>query len=592
MVSKQVRWAASVAGLLSLCACATTESNRNGANAGRREARFGAVPLPARRQVRTLSERAPTLRSGQEVTASVAEWRLTGPLPTALDQAHAEAPWSSTDALEQIAQRAAPATVRTSEALRCYAREIAQYNARNPGTSPPSINHYLASACGLSNPGGTQILSVRARDARETTETILTQLGERLTSELRTVLSSAASGAGVAVARHELDVRIVIATRDERVAFDTVSMGATNECVVRGQIAGGSAHDTIIVMANTRDGAVRMCTPEQGILPPRFGVRCPATADGAAEFAEVMLVEHGRLLGRTVGTTLVGGSTEGRLVWRSPALAPVTFTDATTTRTALESLVNTQRRALGLAPLVFSPEENGTICPLGAYSIGALIGGASRDDSELAMLGMMAGWGVDGRIRGASVGAGALTTRDGSTLVSSTLMLPSGRVSLLDPDAARGVLCPQVVDAKFVGLSYATWQLVDEQHAHDVDVVWSRIAAERQRRGTAAMQRWNGAPRAMADAIAAVDSGRISPDDVLQSLSQAAVNESASSVRAMVFAVMAPAGAPMQLPDELLDPALSTAQIATTWYRAPRAPWAVRLVLVLVPSGATSTATV
>ncbi|MFO0561872.1 MAG: hypothetical protein U0269_27920 [Polyangiales bacterium] len=587
----RVRKAAFAAGLLSLCACATTGTTSNGSG-GQREARFGAVPLPARRQVRTLRERAPSLRAGQEVGPTVAEWRLTGPLPAAIDRAHEPLAWSTTDPLEQVAQRAAPPTVRTSEALRCFARELAQYSVRNPGVAPPTVNHYLAAACGLSQPGRVHVSSIRAASESASTEAILAQLGNQLADQLRPLLAGAADGAGVAIARDRLELHVAIVAREEVAAFDTVTMGASNECVVRGQVRGASEQDAILVMANTRDGGVRVCAPEQGILAPRFGVRCPASADGAPEFVEVMHVPRGRLLGRSVGTMLVGGSAEGRLLWSTAAHAPITFTDATATRAAMEAVVNGQRRSLGLAPLVFNAEENAAICPLGAYSIAAISGAGNNDEAEVAMLAMMAGWGVDGRIRGAAVGANALTTRDASTLLASTLTLPSGRVSLLDPQAARAVLCPQVVDAKFIGLSYATWQLVDEQRSHDVDAVWNRLDEERRRRGLAPVQRWTGAPRALSEAIAAIDSGRISPDDILQTLSQSAVNESATSVRAMAFAVLAPAGAPMQLPDELLATSLSTAQIATTWYRAPRAPWAVRLVLVLVPSGVTSTATV
>jgi hypothetical protein len=562
-----------------LCACTTTGTN--GASQG--SGRFGLVPLPARRQAQQLRAQAPTLRAGQEVSAATTEWRLTGPLPTSVDAANAPQPWS-TDAIEQIAQASVPGTVRTSEALRCFAREMAQYAARNEGQSPPWVNHYLSAACGLSTPGVAQVFSIRANSASTTTEALVAESREWLVEHIRPTLTNATNGASIAIARDGVKVRVVIAAREDVVTFDTVSMGSSEEAVVRGEVRGAAAQDAIVVLANTRDGGVRPCVPEQGILSPRFGVRCPASAEGAPEYVEVMHIPRGRLLGRTVATTLVGGSVEGRLSWRRPALAPLLFTDAATTRTALESVVNEQRRAIGRAPLTFTAADNDATCPLGAHTLGPLTGGGEVDVAEVAMLAMMAGWGVEGRIRGAMAGANALTTRDANALMASVLSLPSGRLSLLDPDASRGVVCAAVVDSKFVGLSYTTWQLVDESRAHDAETVWARIDAERARRGAPPLRRWSGATRSLTDAIDAIDARRVLPDDVLSSLSSAAVNESATGVRAMAFSVFAPGGSTLQIPDELLDPTLTQAQIASTWYRARGSAWAVRVLLVIAPS--------
>lgn len=569
-------------------ACATTDSNTRSAQGG---SSFGAVALPARRQLRALTQRAPALRANPEVSLSSGEWRLQGPLPTALDRAAVAQPFSQTELVERFAQSIAPSGVTTSESLRCLAREIAHFALRNEGNAPPTIGQYLSAACGLSTPGDAQIFSITAGRESATIESLFTELGARLSEQWRPVLAQATDGAGIALARDGVKIRVVIVRKVERARFDMIEQQPGNEAIVRGEVRGAGAEDVLTLFVNTAEGGVRVCTPEVGIVPPRFGARCPASAEGAPQYVEVMHVPRDRLLGQTVGAQLVGGAPEARLAWRYTAMPAVAFTDDAATRAALEAQVNQRRAAAGRGPLVFGEREHRSICELGGFTVGHLSGSVTADDAELAMMGMMAGWTVEGRVRGGMAGANALTTRDGSLVLASALEMPSGRLALLDPNASRGVLCPVVVDAKFVGMSYASWQLVDEANAHESDTVWARLDEERARAGLAPITRWTGATRALQTAVTALEQGTQAPQAIIDTLTQSAVDESQTGVRATAFVVHAPAGAPLQISRTLMDPSIREAQIAATWFRAPHSPWAVRVVFVVMPSRGTPAST-
>lgn len=331
--------------------------------------------------------------------------------------------------------------------------------------------------------------------ASTTIDALLTQQGAALSAQMRPVLAGVRSGAGVgaALAREGAKVKIALAHGPSLVRFSTVSMESPTEAVVRGEIAGANAGDAGAMIANTREGGARFCTAETGMVAPRFGFRCPASSDGAPEYADVMYVPRGRLLGRLVATVLIGGAAEGRLAFRRTTPTAIAFTDEATATTALEALLNERRRASGLSAVQFSESSRRAACPLAGYAVGALTGDVSADDAEVAMLGMMAGWGVEGRVREGNAGASVFVTNDGSQLVTTVLDQPSGRMSLLDPEAAFGALCPIVVDRKFAGIAYAAWRVVDERTMHDVTGVWTRVDEERRRLGRQPVQRWTGA---------------------------------------------------------------------------------------------------
>lgn len=562
-------------------ACATTDGNTRSAQGG---SSFGTVALPARRQLRALIQRAPALRPSAEVALNTNEWRLQGPLPARLESASSPQPFSQTELVERFAQRIAPSGATTNDALRCLAREVAHFALRNEGSAPPAIGQYISAACGLSAPGDAQVFSITAARESATNESLFTELGSQLTEQWRPVLAQATDGVGIALARDGVKIRVVIARSRDVARFDMIAQQPSNEAVVRGEVRGANAEDILTLFVNTPEGGVRVCAPEVGIVAPRFGARCPASAEGAPQYVEVMRVEHGRLLGHTAGMQLVGGAPEARLAWRYTAMPAVAFTNDATTRAALEAQINQRRAAAGRGALVFGEREHRSICELGGFTVGHLSGSVSTEDAELAIMGMMAGWTVEGRVRGGMAGANALTTRDGSLLLSSALEMPSGRLALLDPNASRAVLCPVVIDSKFVGVSYASWQLVDESNAHEIDTVWAQLDAERARAGLAPIRRWSGATRALQTAVTALEQGTQAPQAIIDTLTQSAVDEGQTSVRATAFVVYAPAGAPMQIPRSLMDASIGEAQIAATWFRAPHSPWAVRVVFIVMPS--------
>jgi hypothetical protein len=569
--------------VLGMFGCATTGvSSQSTAGGG---ATFGAVPLPAQAQVRTLATRAPTIVARETVVDDVIEWRLAGPLPASATVANASAPWSS-EPLEALVQSVAPSGTSTSEGVRCLAKEAARHALAHAGGLSPMLARYVAAACGLARQRSVRFWSVAlpSATAAVTELSAVTAMRDNLRDQLRPILASARGAVGVAMARDGAQVRVALVSGEDGVRFEPITVDPGGTAIVRGEAIGASAQDRISVLVNLRQGGVRFCEAEPGVFAPRFAVRCPAPVDGAPEYVSVTRVPPGRMLSLGVGTALVGGAPEGALVWRRSAAAEVRFTDVERTNAALEAMVNERRRSIGLAPLTFSTAARRATCPLAPYTVGAMLGQSSVSDGELAVLGMMAGWDVPGRVREGNAGANSLSTRDGATLIAETLDLPLGRVSLLAPEASQASLCPVVVDGKFVGLAYASWATVDEANRRDTTALWTRIAEERRRAGAPALQRWEGAPNALSRALDSVDRGEAEPEAAMNVLTEAAVAEGNTSVRAMAFSLFTPSGAPLQVPAGLLDASITHAQIGATWYRAPGSAWAVRVVYVIVPA--------
>jgi hypothetical protein len=191
----------------------------------------------------------------------------------------------------------------------------------------------------------------------------------------------------------------------------------------------------------------------------------------------------------------------------------------------IAELVNRLRAEAGAAPLAFEREQSATAGALAPHFFASLFGNDPQTNADLVLLGLLAGWDVDGLIQDAHFSAAwAPQSTDLSRLLSEALESPVGRRTLLSPEVERiavgSVVAGEGGDSS-LGALFVTYALFSErEHEQHARRVRERLAAKRAERGLGAPRHLHDvAPLAMR-AASAVQAGA-EPEDALQELLEA-----------------------------------------------------------------------
>lgn len=571
-----------------LLACTTTQTNHSttaGNNANRES--FGRTPLPSLEQVQSIARRPVSIPRAEIPPTSIATWELLGPLPTGLEAANTANTLNAAEPIEAaLSALVANRTVTPSDTMRCYAREFARFMAINNRAPARTLQQFMGAACRVHTRRLASVIFTSTIEANAPAAQLNTELARLVTTQMRDFASSAEGHLGIASFREGTRVAIVALAGVPDLRLEAESPAQDGSVLVRGEVVGARPEDTLYVAANQPDGGAKLCVFEPGSVSPRFAVRCAVPRTGAPSIVSISRIPAGSFLGRDVGEALIGGAEPARR-WQLAQYPEVRWSDEQQTRAQLGRIMNSIRAAGGRQPLEFAPEAESTACSLSGHMHAALVSDAARDMGEEATLGMMAGFGVPRMVRSGLVGASVSGSLDATVVLSDALASPGARLTLMDPLARYGALCPVHADNGFVGLSYVTWRIVDETTMHDTGPILSRIQEERARRGVPPMQQWEGPPRTAAAAIRAIDTGARTPTEALNDSMAPALEEvgtaAAQGVQARMFSSFSTGSAVLPVPDGLLAPSMTLAHIASTWYRPPGSPWAIQLFLVYAP---------
>ncbi len=593
MTNKRLGRLAWVAGF-SLFACTTTQSTHTVSANNNRES-FGSTPLPSLDEVRNIARRVVRVPRVEIPPTSVASWDLGGPSVGGIEAGTAPSTWNATDPLERaFSAMLTGRTVTPSESMRCYARELTRFFAANTSAPPAALKQFMAAGCRVHTQGLASAAFTITADPRATAEQVTQHIVTSLPQQLADFAAHAEGMVGIATSHVGNRHAVVVLSGSQAIRFDPESPAPDGSVLVQGEIVGARPEDTVYVVANQPDGGAKLCTHEASSTPPRFAVRCPVPRTGAPTVISVSKIPRGSFLGFNVADALVGGSEPVRR-WQLAQYPEVLWVDESRTRAQLGRTLNSIRAGAGRQPVEFVADAETTACSVSPHVHMAITSNEARENGEAAMLAMMAGFGIPRLVRSGLVGAVATPSRDIANVLSTALVSPGARLTLMDPLAQYAALCPVHTDEGFAGLVFVTWRAVDEASMHEVDTIWSRIQEERARRGVAAIQRWDGPPLAAATAIRAIDSGTLGPSDAMRASLDSAVEELGSGatggVRVRMFSTFSTGSAVLPVPDGLLDPTITMAHIASTWYRAPGSPWAVRLFLVYSPGDGTTVRT-
>jgi hypothetical protein len=466
-----------------------------------------------------------------------------------------------------------------SPELRCAANEMAKFVVQRRGEPTASLRRFLAGACGsVSVDPASVVWSGTAPRALKDDD--IWRSGEaKLKEALETRLGRGRNLIGLGFARSGEQFCAIALVGRELARIDPASRkaDANRRVLVRGEMR-APAEDVLLTINRGEFDAVK-CERDPRVALPAFSFACTLAEGDSAAWAQLLVRRPGRLLLDSAADILVRADDAPEIAFRAVPSGPdaPVKTPQELTQAILAGLNEVRARAR-LGPVALAPRQSET----NARVAGALEEAALKRDDPAAdriALGLLAGWDVDGLIRGGEFYVGVAPTHDARSWLDTAIAQPLGRMVLLDPAArqiAIGGLMPEGPQA--LGAVVTTYSFFESgDHRGDVERLFQRVAQARAARGLPPVRRV--AVPELAEAASAVLEQGAQPMAVLDRAMQRTAARTQGMVNGMVLEANDLDRA--EVPPELLAPGSPELALQVTHHRAPGGAWGQLVVFVV-----------
>ncbi len=478
-------------------------------------------------------------------------------------------------------------TVRLSPALRCAASEVARFYVQTHALPTESLRRFLVARCGGSSPDTTPIVVGLDAPADVTDAALFDRVRDTMRRATETHLSGDRHRVlGLATSREQgrFAVAAVIGTDDVELEPAPRTADESRRVVVRGKLRVPGVD--VLALINRGDYAATRCLRDERVRLPAFAVSCPLDEGDKAAWMQILVRRDGRLMNDGVADLLVSEGNPTPLEYHPRVSGPpAEVRNAAGFASTLLGALNRVRAQGKLAPVSTAARQSLQNARLAGTLIDASVKGRSSEADGIA-LGLLAGWDVDGTIRGGGLLMAVVApTRDAMAWLDFALERPVGRTVLLDPDAGRIAIGPALPPggAPALGAVVTTYALFESpDHERDASDVLARVAAARKALGRPAL-RALGAERDLAAQAQLVLAGEREPYEALDRAMQTAVNRVVGRISGFCVESSDLGRAP--IPDEVLRAPEGAVAVYVTHHRVQGAAWGQFVVFYLLAEG-------
>jgi hypothetical protein len=553
-------------GSLLLTACGETTASRP------------AVVFPSSEEVAQIPSRKPRADAFGLKVAPVESWSFEA-VP-AIESAPYDdpSPWGQL-LREQV--KAHLATAALSMPLRCAAQEMARFHLAKQALPTDSLRRFMTARCGVVAPSVSPAVASVTAAAGVPDERIAAQFRAELGKLLDARLSTGHHLVAAAVARDAQRVSFVALIADDSARLDpgTHTVDGKRQVTLRGTVRGEFVD--IGALVNRGPTGTTPCVPLGPISPPHFAVQCELAPTDRFSWVEVIGRKREGVLLREVAQTFIYEGDGSSVAYTARHLgAPAASSKGQELTAALVDRLNGVRRDAGLAPLSLAAKQSAQNTRLAGTLIDA--GGADDGSAELAAVGLLAGWNVEGLIRSGGFFMGVVAPeRDATAWLDVALELPLGRVALLDPEARQIAVGPFLPDGEAgLGAAVTTYAFFDnENHAADEVRFLERLAAARRALGLPPPSRIGESESMRIECARVLREGK-PPMEALRQVMEATVAQMGTSVAGYLLETNDLAR--VEIPKELLGPGPQRVLVGVTHHRAPGAAWGQYVVMVVL----------
>lgn len=511
-------------------------------------------------------------------------WRLEGPFPTRVGAIPYSEPTAWSALLDEAARGRAGLVVPT-EAMYCVARELGRFYLAHRGQPTDNLRLFITSRCHVSvaQVGFAYIdgqVSPQHSDAQ-----LYAHWKDAAAETIRNGIIGGPRTAGIWFGRSDDHAVVMVAYGYRQVRVEPFSpyVGPDGKLEIEGEVLGPAAG--IEALVNRGRFGVAACDSVAGVEPPRFHFVCEVDPRDLATHAAVTITLPNRLLSRGALSLLVWPGDETVDVYRLPDYAgPRPVFESDRVPGDFTDLLNDVRREAGLGPVELDRVQSEIAAGLAPHFFAALFDRKPELTADLVVLGMIAGWNVEGIVQaGHFAAAWALRTNDLGRLLATALQYPVGRKALLARDIDRIAVGPMLETAEgreSLAAVFGTYSLFDER-GHDAVAaeVYEKLAADRRERGLGPPERLMEIAGLCQQAASHVKGGA-DPTDAMNAL----LRQSVQVLRAPVAGWLSEAGdlAELEFPEEYLtSPSLHVA-VAVTHHQPEGQAWGRYVVMLVV----------
>lgn len=516
--------------------------------------------------------------------AAVEEWTLAGPFPERIGVLpHSDS--TPFGALLDAFARSRAGLVVPSEGMSCVARELGRFYLAQRAQPTESLRSFIIARChaGVAHVASGYVsgdVSASESDAR---------VSERWKEAVRQNLSRYSVGgsrtAGIWFGRdgdHAVAM-VAFGKRDLHVEPFSPFLAAGSPLEIRGEVL--QPLKAIGAAVNRGRFGVGTCELDPQVALPRFHVVCEVDANEPERFASIEFTPPDRLLSETGLLVLSWSGRKTRETWRAPSYTEARpVSDGDDVSGGFVELLNGVRGEAGLPALELDREQSRQAARLAPHFFAGMLGSSPPMVSDLVVLGLMAGWRVDGIVQsGRFTAAWATESTDLGRLVSGALELPGSRETLMSPDIERIAVGPLVAGPagrRTLAAVVATYRIFSPQaHEQSAREVIDRLTQQRSAVDLPAPERLEEVATLFPQAAAAVQAGE-EPGDALRVLLEASARRLRRPVSGWITEVSDLAL--VEFPEEYVTRPSLGVGVAVSHRKPPGEAWGHWVVMLVV----------
>ena len=543
--------------------------------------------FPTRDALQKIAASPPPTKISGESGLAADGWQLTGPLPDSIEpmQYADGTPWQAM--LAEVAG-ARPGLVAMPASMHCVAQETGLFYLEKQAMPAERLARFIAGRCGavaadvhVASLGGAVPDGIPL-------ERIAQQYRPQIVDGLQKLLGSGVLQAGIWLGQSHGKAVVMMSVAVRRANLDTLSLlpAADGKVTVRGELLEPAEH--LQAVFNRGHYGFGRCSTDPTVALPRFAVTCDVDPTDDAAWIEIAAFAAGRIVGHIVASLAVFPSQKPATAYHDAGYvthaAPAG--NGGDARNQLLALLNEVRRGAGLGEVTLAARECEVADKIGPHYFAALVGQESELVADEVVLGLRAGWEVDGEVLDGEFTAGALARSDDlGQLLDAVLERPSGRAALLERTARQvafgAVIAPAERVIAMVASSYSMFE--GSNAVADAQRVMGRLTKARIDQRLAPPLRFPAVQPDLDDGAALVQKGELSPHQALQRMLRRSVERVVGTgFRGWMFEVSSIDD--IRFPPDLVRGPIGGVTIAVTHYHPKNGPWS-RLVVFILAAG-------
>ncbi|MBI4509077.1 MAG: hypothetical protein HY698_05550 [Deltaproteobacteria bacterium] len=536
--------------------------------------------FPSKQDIDRLIQK-PAPRFQERKVIEVDHWDLAGPFPnmvgtrTYVDSSG----WGRV--LKEVAD-AKPGVLVPTEAMHCVARELGLFYLANRSTPSEDLGDYIMGRCGSPTVGlSWQMVSGDVGGHAEE------DVFRRWRGDYEEMLREQGSGnraIGSFYGKRDGHAVVLVASAARAVHVEDTSPfpDAEGRVWLRGELLVPA--ESIDALVNQGHYRVAPCSVDASVSLPRFAVACPTSPEDQRAWIELAAFPSGRVLGRTVLQVLAWPNKAPTSQYVNETYtAPRSLAVGEDKTAALLELINQARATAGLAAVSLSTKQSVTATRVAPHFFAALFGDEQETVADTVVLGLQAGWDIEGLVKKGMFTYGLTFQADDlARMIDRVVARPRGRKVLLDPEITQMAIGPlDVADRPVLASVFSGYVLFGQEdnnkNAHLVRERLNKLRAEKNLPPLGVL----ASVQAKANAAAAqVAKGAKNPSQVFDDLLRESARIIEDGVTGWVF--YASSLEDYEFPAKFVELKSGRIAISVAQFRADDEPWGQHVIFVVI----------